>query len=42
MAVMIPDDVNQFILSMDGHPEKLENPLKQAKTYSHFLMDKIN
>ncbi len=33
---------NHFILIMDGHPEQLENPLKQAKTYSHFLMDKIH
>ncbi len=31
-----------FIIALDGHPQKLENPLKQAKTYSHFLMDKIN
>jgi len=31
-----------FIITLDGHPQKLENPLKQAKTYSHFPMDKIN
>ncbi|MEI6260680.1 MAG: NERD domain-containing protein/DEAD/DEAH box helicase [Deltaproteobacteria bacterium] len=31
-----------FIIALDGHPQKLENPLKQAKTYSHFLMDKIH
>jgi hypothetical protein len=32
---------NQFILTLDGHPEQVENPLKQAKTYRHLLMDKI-
>ena len=32
---------NQFILTLDGQPEKVENPLKQARTYRHLLMDKI-
>lgn len=30
-----------FTLSINGHNEERESPLKQAKTYCHILMDKI-
>jgi len=30
-----------FTLSINGHNEELESPLKQARTYCHILMDKI-
>jgi hypothetical protein len=32
---------HNFTLTMGGHQEQLESPLKQAKTYCRFLMDKI-